>query len=135
MLRLNNQNLKSWRRLGASKMIIPNAGSVTALPVFLGKLYRYYSFPFLTSFLPNVNRVSGYPVMKIRRELQGMHYFIDVLIFKCAGKLIHFIFFIIKTDLHVIPSFQLQRQLCKGFFTEYQFVLHPGSLFYRAIGG
>src|SRR5258708_32586626 len=85
--------------------------------------------------LPDPDRIPGNPIVKRGSELQGLHHFIDTLVFKSAGQFIHPVLLIIEPDLHIIPSFQLQGQLSKRFFTENQFVLHPRSLLYRPIGG
>lgn len=77
MLRLNNQRPEIRAEIRYHYMIIPNAGSVTALPVFLGKLV-------VNS--PDMDRIPIDAIVETQRYPQCIHHIPDRLFLEITGK-------------------------------------------------
>src|SRR5882757_8637413 len=140
MLRLNNQRPEIRAEIRYQYMIIPNAGSVTALPVFLGKLVvvRISLHPFLFiswSFSPDPDRIPLDAVMKTQRDLQRIHHILNGLILEIAGEPVLQVVTILKAEPDIVPSFQLRSYIRKSFVPENKLVFNPGSLDEGAVNG
>ncbi len=121
-------------------MIIPNSGSVTALPVFLGKLVVFlwapisYSLFSFYNLLPYTDSVFINAVVESGGDLQSMHDVGERFLREAAAERVIAIPLIVENDLYVIPPFQFYRHGRQCFLPEDQFVRYPRCFRDRAVG-